>query len=122
MTEQDAVRQLDFESLARQIFDRFLILRPHVNTEGLFRSGTTYYIVTPATHEPDENGKTLKQWFDGELRTAGAPLELTATRPPNAIQLSERTLQEILDGYGVVRNHSALVRDVAFGLSENFPF
>jgi hypothetical protein len=41
VSDEEAVKRLNFEAVARQVFDAFLVLQPDVPTEGLFRLGQT---------------------------------------------------------------------------------
>jgi hypothetical protein len=114
--------RLEFEAVARQVYDRFLILRPEILVEGLFRSGREYVIVSPSLEQVIEGGRTVKEWFDNEVHPIAMPIYLSGTRPADAEELAPRTPAEVLLARGVVRTLDDVYRDLSLALPNDVPF
>jgi hypothetical protein len=113
--------ELDFEPIAKHVFEQFLVLRPLVPVEGLFRAQRRFYIVVPGATTDNPEGAELVQWFDTELRPLAHPIELTPERPEDATEVSVRRMKEVAEGHGVVRTWYSINRDAALALPDSFP-
>jgi len=113
--------RLDFEAIARQVFDRFLLLQPDVPVEGLFRAGREYVIVTPVLDRVVDGGRTLKEWFDNELHPAAMPIHIAGAKPEGAEEVAPRTPRDVLLARGTIRTWYDLDRDLSLALPNDIP-
>jgi hypothetical protein len=113
--------ELDFEATARQVYDQFLVLRPQVAVEGLFRVGNLFYIVAPAADDVN-SADGLRYWFEQKLAPLAYPIELVGERPENSEEVPVRTRAEVLASYGIVRTRGGLARDLAVALPPSIPY
>lgn len=50
---------LDFEPIARQVYDVFLLSQPGIAVEGLFKNEGAYFIVSPCLNARVSDGHTV---------------------------------------------------------------
>jgi hypothetical protein len=112
---------LDFEPIARQVYDDFLLSLSGVPVEGLFRRDGQYFIVSPALGMKRDEGRTVAEWFDAERRPLAHPIFLVDRRPEGAEELASRTADEVQSAFGVVRTANDIIRDLAVRLPLTFP-
>lgn len=111
----------DFEAIARQVYDTFLVSVPSIPVEGLFCSGNRYFIVAPDIKRQVHDGRTVAEWYRGSLAPAGMPIFLVSQRPDDSFELPVRSRKQISDDFGIVRTAPDLSRDIAVFLPVGFP-
>jgi hypothetical protein len=114
-------RDLDFEPIARQVYDAFLVSVPGAAVEGLFRHEGQFLIVSPALADVMADGRTVEAWFNRSLRPLGMPIALVAKRPPDSVEVRERSRAELSDDFGIVRTERDAARDLTVFLPAAFP-
>ena len=112
---------LDFEPIARQVYDDFLVELAGVPVEGLFVLNDHYFIVSPSLGSTMADGRRVADWFQHERMPLGMPIQLVAERPAGAVELGVRTADQVRIGYGVVRTRNDIVRELAVRLPAQFP-
>lgn len=113
-------RELDFEPIARQVYDVFLVSLPGVPVEGLFRQEHKLFIVSPELDALVPDGRTVKAWFDNSLRPIGMPIHVVAMRPAESVEVLHRSRDELSDGFGTVRTGDTAARDFSVFLPATF--
>lgn len=112
---------LDFEPIARQVYDSFLLSVPDVPVEGLFQRDGMYFIVSPALDTTLADGRTVAAWYEAKLSPVGMGILLVKDRPQGAVELACRSAAQVADAFGVVRTRSTVQRDLALMLPTGFP-
>ena len=112
---------LDFEPIARQVYDDFLVSLPGVPVEGLFVLAGHYYIVSPSLDAKLDDGRVVGEWFARERKPLGMPISLVAVCPTGAEALAPRSAAQVQSAYGVVRTVDDAIRDLALRLPTAFP-
>lgn len=115
------IGSLDFEPIARQVYDDFLLELPSTPVEGLFVLGGEYFIVSPSLGSQREDGQTVADWFKKSRLPLGMPIRLVDCRPDGAVEVGPRSADEVALGYGVVRTRNDVVRELAVRLPAGFP-
>lgn len=118
----ESFARLDFEANARHVYDAFLLSRPEVIVEGLFRRGSQYFIVSPALSSVGPDGAALKDWIENNFVPFGLPFHLVAQRPDESIELQPRSAREVAESHGVVRTWPDSQRDLALWLPREIPY
>jgi hypothetical protein len=120
---------LDFQPVARQVFDAFIVATPYAPVDGLFQLDGCYYIVCPGLDllmRTTELGKgepeTIAAWFAHALRPIGCPIQLVAQAPEGSIRIVLRTGEQQADGFGVLRNNGDFPNELSTRLPAEFPF
>lgn len=111
----------DLEGIAKSVYEQLLLARPLLAVEGLYRLGSTYYIVAPSADAGTADGQELLKWFSHEIVPVATPISLVSNRPPDGVEVSIRTLAEVAQGHGIVRTWGAVERDVTLALPDTFP-
>lgn len=114
-------QDLDFEPIARQVYDAFLVSAPGAPVEGLFRHERNFFIVSPAVGAAMPDGRTVQAWFDHSLRPLAMPISLVASRPVDSVEVRPRSRDELSDGFGIVRTRRDVARDLSVFLPATFP-
>ncbi|MGK3966821.1 hypothetical protein WMF01_40275 [Sorangium sp. So ce1667] len=113
--------KLDFEPIARQVYDAFLVSAPGAPVEGLFRRGREFFIVSPGLNTLMPDGRTVAVWFESSLLPLGMPIDLVAVRPAESVEVPPRSRDELSDGFGIVRTRRDVARDLSVFLPATFP-
>jgi hypothetical protein len=112
---------LDFEPIARQVYDAFLIKQPNTLVEGLFEVVGEYFIVAPLVEEQRGDGQTVAEWFNESRQPLGMPIYLVSRRPEGGVEVGPRSRDQVVLGFGVVRTRNDVVRELGVRLAESFP-
>lgn len=115
-------KDIDFEPVARQVYDAFLVACPDVAVEGLFRLGNECFILCAALDSVRADGRTVRDWFENSLKPLAMRVELVSTRPPASVEVPMRSRAELVDGFGIVQSRRDVERIIALHLSSTFPF
>src|SRR3954463_16073429 len=91
---------LILENHCRNSYERLLLLQPHVHTDGLWRSGSEFFIVCPGAKSLQaDDGTPIEDWFLGHA-IMGVPIQFVATAPPSATRIPTRSARELAQGRG----------------------
>jgi hypothetical protein len=111
------------ENYAKHNYERLRVLQPHLETYGLFKSESKYYIYCEDIDIKafGETERTLVEVFNNEIRTAGCPLQLVTSIPDGAIQIEERTIVDIITLVGDPLNIIDFNKQLSLLIPSNFP-
>lgn len=113
--------ELDFEANSQQLFERFLVAKPELPIEGLYRLGREFFIVAPSATKSTQEGRELLAWFDRSFKPAAHPLSLVSERPEDSLHVALRKPRDVARCYGATRTWHDIDRDLALALPIAFP-
>lgn len=123
-TCENKIIKSNLDAKAAYWLDKFKILQPHVEVQGVWSPGDhMYYMVCPNVDQNTQtvNGENLLKWTDDSLRELGFHFQIAKTPPASGRRIRERTKQEVIVSQGVYRNINFLLSDLYVELPDSFP-
>ncbi|MBT2667309.1 hypothetical protein J7J00_17660 [Bacillus sp. ISL-4] len=88
--------QLD--NYAKHSYERIRILQPQLEISGVYKRGSEYFIICNSLDVLafGESERTVVEVFDNEIRVLGCPVHLVTQIPNGAVELDERSNDDII--------------------------
>jgi hypothetical protein len=107
---------------ARWAYEELIVLQSHVQFDGLWRRGSSYFIKCPSVATAlAVNGQGLAAWFDHGCRVVATDVRVVDLPPPDSVRLPERPASERFGLRGAPRNLTDLLYDFSLHLPPEFP-
>jgi len=103
-------------------YERFVLLNPHIRTEGLYTDGLHFVIVCPNLEDSSmsSDGRPINKWLE-DCRDMCCPISLSTHVPSEWQLVPERSISDLTHGRGKWRNIRSVMSDLLSLLPRDFP-
>ncbi|WP_188453384.1 hypothetical protein [Virgibacillus oceani] len=111
------------DGYARYSYERLQLQQPHLKTDGIYKKGYEYYIKCKNLNvEPlNEPESSIVEVFNKQIKILGCKITLVTNLPDGAINLDNRTMEEVLQLSGNPFNVIDFNKQLSLLLPKTFP-